>query len=125
MPQPTAVEINTQRQKNDLPLIRFNLRSYSEQDITDLREAYEALYEISDTSTGDVRGYWATARGHGYDQDLCHTDSSLFLTWHRAYVYVFEKALSAALRQKRGDDTLAITLPYWDWTVYNPETDAA
>lgn len=120
----TVLEYNTTRRKADLPLVRFNLRRYSDQDVLDLRHAYEALYEISAAAPGDLRGYWAVARGHGYDQDLCHLDGTLFLTWHRAYVYWFEKALSSALANRRGDQELVLTLPYWDWTVFDEEKDA-
>ena len=121
----TVVSINTKRKKAGLPLIRFDLRSYSDQDIADLRTAFAALYEITDLAPGDNRGFWAVARGHGYDQFLCHNDPSLFLTWHRAYVYWFEKALAQAFRWKKDDPELEITLPYWDWTLFDEETDAA
>ncbi len=110
------------RQAAGLPLVRFDLRQYSDEDILDLRHAFEALYEISEIAPGDRRGFWAIARGHGYDQDLCHLDPQTFLPWHRAYVYVFEKMLSVALQQKREDDGV-LTLPYWDWTVFDPNTD--
>ncbi|HMB71918.1 MAG TPA: tyrosinase family protein [bacterium] len=121
----TVAEINARRREAGLPLIRFNLRRLQPEDIQDLRDAYNAMYEISDTSIGDSRGYWAIARGHGYDEDLCHNDSRIFLTWHRAYIYMFERALSAALRWKRGNPDLWLTLPFWDWTVIDPSTDAA
>lgn len=118
----TSREYNTTRKAAGLPLVRFDLRKLSDEDILDLRHAYEALYEISDIAPGDRRGYWAIARGHGYDEDLCHQDTEIFLPWHRAYVYVFEKMLSAALQRKREDDGV-LTLPYWDWTVFDPSTD--
>ncbi|MEM7346408.1 MAG: tyrosinase family protein [Chloroflexota bacterium] len=96
----------------------------SEEDLLDLREAYQELYKISEAAEGDSRGYWAIARGHGYDEALCHNDNRIFLTWHRAYVYAFEKALSEALKTVRGDDQLELTLPYWDWTIFDPAKDA-
>lgn len=117
----TVVESNTLRKKAGQPLVRYDLRRYSEQDVRDLREAFQALYDISEEAPGDRRGYWAVARGHGYDEELCHNDPAIFLTWHRGYVYWFEKALSAAFARKRGDDDLVTTLPYWDWTVVDPE----
>ena len=40
----------------------------------------------------------------------CRHASSHFLSWHRAYVYYFERIL----REASGDP--ALTLPYWDWT---------
>ena len=120
----TSREFNTSRKAAGLPLVRFDLRKLSDEDILDLRHAYEALYAISEAAPGDKRGYWAIAAGHGYDEDLCHQDSSTFLGWHRAYIYVFEKMLSAALQGRRGDDGI-LTLPYWDWTMTDAGTDDA
>ncbi len=120
----TIAQLNARRKQAGLPLIRFNLRRLQPADVQDLRDAFAALYEISEIAVGDRRGYWAIARGHGYDEDLCHNDDRVFLPWHRAYVYVFEKALSAALQWKRKDPSLVLTLPYWDWTTFDPSTDA-
>lgn len=121
----TVALLNSRRREAGLPLIRFDLRKLSAEDIEDLRDAYATLYSVSEAEPGDSRGYWATARGHGYDQDLCHNDSRQFLTWHRAYAYMFERALSAALRLARGREDLWLTLPYWNWTLTDPTTDAA
>lgn len=41
----------------------------------------------------------------------CEHGTIQFLTWHRGYVYFFERILRAA----SGDPTL--TLPYWDWST--------
>lgn len=121
----TVAELNAARKEAGLPLIRFHIRRLRPADIQELRDAFAAMYEISATAIGDRRGYLALARGHGYDQDLCHTDSRVFLTWHRAYIYVFEKALNSALQWKRNNPTLELTLPYWDWTQFDATTDAA
>lgn len=120
----SIANLNGRRKAAGLPLIRFNLRRLQAEDIQDLRDAYSAMYEISETAPGDRRGYWALARGHGYDEDLCHNDSRVFLTWHRAYAYMFEKALNSALQWKRGDSSLQLTLPFWDWTTFDAATDA-
>ena len=120
----TVSELNAQRKQAGLPLIRFHIRRLQPEDIQDLRDAYAALYEISDTAVGDSRGFTAIARGHGFDQDLCHTDSRLFLTWHRAYIYAFEKTLNGALQWKRGNPNIELTLPYWDWTQFDAAKDA-
>jgi tyrosinase len=121
----TVAKLNYRRKLAGLPLIRFDLLQLQAEDIQDLRDAYAAMYEISDTAIGDTRGYTALARGHGYDRDLCHNDSRIFLTWHRAYIYAFEKALNTALQWKRGDDELELTLPYWDWTQFKTATHAS
>ena len=52
-----------------------------------------------------AREVWNTCRAH--DQNM---DERLFLPWHRAYVYFFERAAAKVLE----DDTFAI--PYWDLT---------
>lgn len=121
----TVAKLNYFRKQAGLPLIRFDLTRLREQDIAELREAYAAMYEISEIAPGDNRGYLALARGHGYDQDLCHDDDRVFLTWHRSYVYSFEKALNSALQWKRNDLELELTLPYWDWTKFSTATHAA
>lgn len=120
----SVAKLNARRKEAGLPLIRFGLRRLSEEDIQDLRDAYAAAYEISEVAVGDSRGYTAVARGHGYDQDLCHSDDRVFLTWHRAYVYVMERTLNSALKWKRRDESLELTLPFWDWTQFDAQTDA-
>ncbi|MES0862728.1 hypothetical protein ABLN87_10255 [Ruegeria sp. SCPT10] len=80
----TIAKLNFLRKQAGLPMIRFDLIRLREEDIQDLRDAYAAMYEISDIALGDQRGYFALARGHGYDQDLCHDDDRTFLTWRRS-----------------------------------------
>jgi tyrosinase len=121
----SIAKLNARRKSAGLPLIRFSIRHLQPEDIQDLRDAFAAMYEISETAVGDSRGFWALARGHGYDQNLCHDDDRVFLTWHRAYLYSFEKALNTALQWKRDDQTLELTLPFWDWTMTEANTDAA
>ena len=121
----SVAKLNARRKTAGLPLIRFAIRNLQPEDIQDLRDAFAAMYEISETAVGDRRGYWAVARGHGYDQDLCHDDDRVFLTWHRAYLYAFEKALNTALQWKRNDPDLQLTLPFWDWTFTDLASDAA
>lgn len=121
----TIAKLNYLRKNAGLPLIRFDLVRLRDADVQDLRDAYAAMYEISDIAPGDRRGYFAHARGHGYDLDLCHDDDRVFLTWHRSYTYSFEKALNSALQWKRGDQELELTLPYWDWTQHSTATHAS
>lgn len=58
---------------------------------------------------GDDRGYqrWAGIHGLPLPRFCVHNDE-LFLPWHRAYLYFFEKALQ--------DRVSGATLPWWDWT---------
>lgn len=57
----------------------------------------------------DDRGYQYWAGIHGLPLPIsCVHDDELFLPWHRAYLYFFEKALQ--------DRVPGATLPWWDWT---------
>jgi tyrosinase len=58
---------------------------------------------------GDDRGYLHFAGIHGLPLPAyCTHGSPLFLPWHRAYLYFFERALA--------DRVPGVTLPWWDWT---------
>ena len=58
---------------------------------------------------GDDRGYQRWAGIHGLPLPIsCVHNDELFLPWHRAYLYFFEKALQ--------DRVPGVTLPWWDWT---------
>ena len=58
---------------------------------------------------GDDRGYQRWAGIHGLPLPIsCVHGDELFLPWHRAYLYFFEKALQ--------DRVPGVTLPWWDWT---------
>lgn len=72
-----------------------------------LREAFEAIKGRRDNT-----GFWHWAEMHGTPGGLCrHTPrsgvDSLFLPWHRAYLYRLELALQTQVRK--------CTLPWWDW----------
>lgn len=60
----------------------------------------------------DDRGYQAWAGIHGLPLPIsCTHHNHLFLPWHRAYLYFFEKALQ--------DRVPGETLPGWDWTSHH------
>jgi tyrosinase len=56
----------------------------------------------------DNRGFGYYAGMHGVPSGFCKHNSPLFLPWHRAYLYVWEKALQ--------DIDSTITMVWWDWT---------
>ena len=67
----------------------------------------------------DNRGYRYLGGLHGIPHNKCkHAESEslsdpnfrLFLPWHRAYLYWFEKYLQDACHDPN------VTIPYWDWT---------
>jgi tyrosinase len=77
--------------------------------LTDFRSAIAAVQKINDD-----RGYQYWAGIHGLPLPAyCTHNSPLFLPWHRAYLYFFEKALQ--------DRVPGVTLPWWDWTKNHTE----
>ena len=83
----TIAKLNFERKHAGLPLIRFDLMRLNPEDLQDLRDAYSAMYKISDIVVGDRRGYTALARSHGYDQNICHDENRISFTRHRPYFY--------------------------------------
>jgi len=101
--------------------VRKNIRKMSDLEINTLRNAFEALYAISNPN--DTRGYQWIAGRHGYPGNYCHVSPPDFYSWHRAYIYEFEERLRDAQQRATGQAT--VTLPYWDWTVYDAAKDDA
>jgi tyrosinase len=82
---------------------RRSARRLSKRQLADLRKAVALAQKI-----GDDRGYQYWAGIHGLPLPIsCQHGSELFLPWHRAYLYFFEKALQ--------DRVPGVTLPWWDW----------
>src|SRR3954453_15764359 len=83
---------------------RRDARRLTTGQLADLREAITKAQAVTDD-----RGYQAWAGIHGLPLPIsCTHHSTLFLPWHRAYLYFFEKALQ--------DQVPGVTLPWWDWT---------
>src|SRR5215468_8895738 len=88
-------------------------------ELSDLRDAFAAVYGLRDD-----RGYAFYAGLHGLPLPAyCQHGTLLFLPWHRAYLYFFERALTDALRRARDDQAVAVTLPWWDWTSSSAHAD--
>ena len=88
---------------------RRSTRRLSAGQLADLRNAIAAAQQI-----GDDRGYQYWAGIHGLPlPEWCQHGSPLFLPWHRAYLYYFEKSLQ--------DRVPGVTLPWWDWTQFHDE----
>ncbi len=88
---------------------RRSARRLTAGQLSDLRKAIAAAQEIRDD-----RGYQFWAGIHGLPlPSYCKHESELFLPWHRAYLYFFEKALQERVR--------GVTLPWWDWTANHAE----
>lgn len=74
---------------------------------SDFRRSIEEAQAI-----GDDRGYQYWAGIHGLPLPAyCTHNEELFLPWHRAYLYFFEKSLQ--------DRVAGVTLPWWDWTNHS------
>jgi tyrosinase len=83
---------------------RRNARALTAGQLANFRKAITASQAIKDD-----RGYQAWAGIHGLPLPIsCVHGDELFLPWHRAYLYLFEKALQ--------DRVPGVTLPWWDWT---------
>lgn len=72
-----------------------------------LRDGFAAIKRLRDN-----RGFWYWAGKHGAPGGFCRHSSrsgydSLFLPWHRAYLYRLELALQTQVPKA--------TLPWWDW----------
>lgn len=96
------------RHKTGAVRVRKNIRQLSTEELNDLRKAFEGLYAISEQVIADDRGYQWISGVHGLPVPFfCQHGNLNFVTWHRAYLYEFEKRLQ--------DIVPSVMLPYWDW----------
>ena len=88
---------------------RRNARTLTAGQLAAFRQAITAAQTLKDD-----RGYQAWAGIHGLPLPIsCTHNSPLFLPWHRAYLYFFEKSLQ--------DRVPGVTLPWWNWTMRHDE----
>lgn len=88
---------------------RRSVRRLTAGQLADFRDSIGAVQAI-----GDDRGFQYWAGIHGLPLPIsCTHHTELFLPWHRAYLYLFEKALQ--------DQVPGVTLPWWDWTKDHAE----
>ncbi|HET7484508.1 MAG TPA: tyrosinase family protein [Solirubrobacterales bacterium] len=88
---------------------RRSVRRLTAGQLSDFRKAITAAQAVSDD-----RGYQYWAGIHGLPLPrYCIHHEELFLPWHRAYLYLFEKTLQ--------DRVPGVTLPWWDWTAGHDE----
>lgn len=84
---------------------RPSVKQQTPEQLVRLRQAITATQAIN-----DERGYQYWAGIHGLPLPMyCQHGTPLFLPWHRAYLYLFEKALQ--------DTVPGTMLPWWDWTI--------
>jgi tyrosinase len=84
--------------------IRKNILNLTDEELNNFRAA---IQKLKDLPSGDHRNYTVQADLHGKTAPGCRHGTVKFLTWHRVYLYYFEKALQ--------DFLPSVTLPYWDW----------
>lgn len=96
---------NQFRDETGKPKIRQNIEFLSTEELQRFRNAIARMKSF-DNYYQDERsfGYWG--RIHG---SFCQHAWEEFLTWHRAYLHLFEQQLQ--------DIDPTVTLPYWDWSM--------
>jgi len=101
--------------------LRKNLRNLSSEELSKFREAHSRMM-----SRIDNRGYQFLAGVHGWLQEYCEHPPKLdemgrplhlFLPWHRAYMYYFERYLQIAL----GDNDIGLC--WWNWRSQVSESE--
>jgi hypothetical protein len=99
--------------------VRREINSLSDDDVSALRAGVAAM-QARDPS--DPTSWLFQANIHGTHDDIpdafadvwatCQHGSFFFLSWHRMYLYYFERILRAA-----GSGPPDFALPYWDYSV--------
>jgi hypothetical protein len=99
---------------------RQNIDCFSPEQLTLYRKAMQILQSRDPKNDRNVdmehKSYQFYARLHNGTGGVsnCTHGSELFLTWHRALLSIFEKALQET---SPADGTRDLRLPYWDWTA--------
>jgi tyrosinase len=91
--------------------VRRRLRNGSPE-VDEAVEIYaEAVSEMKMLANGNPRSWAAQAAIHGNDDmfNFCQHGTSHFFSWHRAYLYYFEKIC----QELTGEPDFG--LPYWNW----------
>lgn len=97
------------------PVQRREISTWSPAEIADFKDAIAKMQARSAANPGDVLGYSFWANVH---DEFCNRPQKqvhfgmMFLPWHRAYLYYFERALQKA------SGNAALRLPYWDWNNF-------
>ena len=99
---------------------RRNVDCLSADDVATFRHAFDVLKKRdpakdnpADPLHNSFQWYTVLHNGDG-GVSTCNHGNELFLTWHRALLLVFEKALQES---DPANGTRSIMLPYWNWAV--------
>lgn len=104
------MELNVGRAAAGGVPLRKSIYNLTADELAAYREAVTKLMAIKDN-----RGYNFVAGIHGVPQGLCIHHEWDWLTWHRAYLYLFEQLLQ--------DQVPGVTIPWWDWTAEQTHTE--
>ena len=99
--RPALNAVSRVRENQGQVRVRKNLYNLTDQEVDDLRKAYEGLYAISDGSLQDERGYQWIAGVHGYPSLTSIPDSErqipvealMGLRWHTESIRIGERSL--------------------------------
>ena len=100
--------------------VRRRLRTGSAEvdaDIATYRQAVQLMKNLSTQNANDKRGWTYQAWIHGtagVGFNFCHHGTQHFFSWHRAYLYQFEKICQKLTNKPK------FGLPYWNWNQ-NPD----
>jgi tyrosinase len=100
---------NAHRERVGAIKARQDVEHLSDTELANLRGAVAELMALN-AWPRDRRSYNAWAQLHG---DECPHGWSIFLPWHRMYLWGFEHELQ--------DIAPSVTLPYWDWSRSTPQ----
>lgn len=100
----SSSNINAFKRINNEPKQRKNVDNLTEEELCKLREAFRWARSLN-AWPRDRRSLNSWGKLHG---DVCAHGFEQFLTWHRMFLYDFEKNLQ--------DFDPDVTLPFWDWT---------
>ena len=93
--------------------VRYNIISTDPTAIRNVENLKKAVGIMKKLPESNYCSWIAQAKIH---KDFCPHYSSLFLPWHRAYLFYFEEICRKLLKEASVPGYDEFALPYWDWT---------
>lgn len=113
VPFPEAKQFKPEDYKLPAVMVRKNIYSLSAAEITSLKTGIAAMkaLPVNNPTSWQYQAaiHGTTLPGFQTSWNSCEHGTDFFLSWHRMYLYFFERIL----RAKSGNPNL--TLPYWDY----------
>jgi tyrosinase len=85
---------------------RKNIDALTPEELENLKHAFRTLQQ---RDANQANSYAGQSRVHA---NSCEHNNDLIWSWHRAYLYYFERLL----QESDPPRTSNVTIPYWDWT---------